>query len=293
MGSGETRRGTSGTINLGPTDTTLRPMDNTLRPTDTTLRPQKPTSDYEIEFSAADAAEPVVFSTVAEVHAQPASRPIESALGENPLISEELRLLVVKLRIIAEHRPFRCIGLVSALGNEGKTTVSIGLATALARETQTRVLLLEADLRRPGIENALGLIAVPGVGEWIQGESGPVPIRRVVPSGFWMLSAGRTAFERPELLGGARMTNLLRAARDQFDYVVVDCPPVLPVADSVILQDRLDGFLLVVRSRTSPRDAVKRAASTLKPDRIQGILFNDSREALRSYDKYYSYYRHR
>lgn len=257
-------------------------------------RRDRATSDYELEFSTTGgSAEEVTFATVADVHATPSSRPIESALGENQLISEELRLLVVKLRIIEERRPFRCIGIVSALGNEGKTTLSIGIAAALAREPETRVLLLEADLRRPGVENSLGLPASPGVGEWIQGEPGPLALRRVVPPGFWVLGAGKTAFERPELLGGPRMTGLLKAARENFDYVIADCPPVLPVADSVILQDRLDGFLMVVRARSAPRDAIQRAAAALKPDRIQGLLFNDSREALRSYDKYYSHYRYR
>jgi Mrp family chromosome partitioning ATPase len=275
----EYRRSDGGTIEPGDHDYVTR---------------ERPTSDYDIEFSSGiSPMEEVSFATVAEVRPQPASRPVESALGENHLISEELRLLVVKLRIIAEQRPFRCIGIASALGNEGKTTLSIGIAAALARETETNVLLLEADLRRPGIENSLGLPAVPGVGEWIQGEPGPVALRLVTPPGFSVLSAGKTSFERPELLSGGRMSSLLRAARQQFDYVVVDCPPILPVADTVMLQDRLDGFLLVVRSRASPRDAVKRAAAALKPDRIQGILFNDSREALHSYDKYYSHYRYR
>lgn len=258
-----------------------------------TARRDRVTSDYELEFSGTRALEEATFTTVAEVRPQPASRAVESALGENHLISEELRLLVVKLRIIAEQRPFRCIGVVSALGNEGKTTLAIGLAATLVRESEARVLLLEADLRRPGIENSLGLPAVPGVGEWIQGEPGPIALRTVSPPGFSVLGAGKTAFERPELLGGPRMGDLLRAARENFDYVILDCPPILPVADAVILQDRVDGFLMVVRSRTSPRDAVQRAAAALKPDRIQGILFNDSREALRTYDKYYSHYRYR
>lgn len=251
-------------------------------------------SDYDLEFSGSRPVhEEATFATVASVAPQPTSRAAESALGQNQLISEELRLLVVKIRIVGEHRPFRCVGLVSALGGEGKTTLAVGLASALAREAQTRVLLLEADLRRPGIENTLGLPAVPGVGEWIQGEPGPIALRQVTPPGFFLLSAGKTAFERPELLGGPRMTALLKAARGQFDYVVVDCPPVLPVADSVILQDRLDGFLMVVRARTSPRDAIQRAAAALKPDRIQGVLFNDCKEALHNYDKYYYHYRYR
>ena len=101
------------------------------------------------------------------------------------------------------------------------------------------------------------------------------------------------ALDRPELLGSARMSALLEAARRSFDYVIVDCPPVIPVADSVILQELVDGFLLVVRARHCPRETVVRAASRLKAGRIIGMIFNDQREILPRYSSYgYGRYGH-
>jgi Mrp family chromosome partitioning ATPase len=120
------------------------------------------------------------------------------------------------------------------------------------------------------------------VSDWLKGASG-LTVRWVTPPGFALLSGGRLPLERPELLGSARMITLLESARQSFDFVIVDCPPVTPVADAVILQDHLDGFLFVVRARHGPRETVVRAASRLKAGRILGMVFNDQREILRRY----------
>ena len=85
---------------------------------------------------------------------------------------------------------------------------------------------------------------------------------------------------RPELLGSERMASLVGACQLSYGYVVVDCPPLDPVADAVALQDILDGFLLVIRARRSPRAAIERAVSRLKENRIRGIVFNDQPEVL-------------
>jgi tyrosine-protein kinase len=205
-----------------------------------------------------------------------------AVLNRRTLAVEEIRHLIAKIQLLNEERPARCLGLVSATGGEGKTTLSIGIAAALADEPDRRVLLIEADLRKPAIEGYLGLPRAPGVSDWLKGASG-LTVRWVTPTGFALLSGGRLPLERPELLGSARMITLLESARQSFDFVIVDCPPVTPVADAVILQDHLDGFLFVVRARHGPRETVVRAASRLKAGRILGMVFNDQREILRRY----------
>jgi protein-tyrosine kinase len=202
------------------------------------------------------------------------------------LAVEELRLLVASIYALNDARPARCLGLLSASGGEGKTTISIGLASILASEPDRRVLLIDADLRKPAVEKYLGLSSSPGLSDWLKGSAGPIPLRKVTPPGFSLLSAGSTTLDRPERLGSGRMAALLEAARQSFDFVIVDCPPVTPVADAVFLQDLLDGFLFVVRARHSPRETVQRAASRLKPDRILGTVFNDQKGILPSYGSY-------
>jgi capsular exopolysaccharide synthesis family protein len=205
-----------------------------------------------------------------------------AVLNKRTLAVEEIRHLIAKIQLLNEERPARCLGLVSATGGEGKTTLSIGIAAALADEPDRRVLLVEADLRKPAIEAYLGLPRAPGVSDWLKGASG-LPVRWVTPPGFALLSGGRAPLERPELLGSARMITLLESARQSFDFVIVDCPPVSPVADAVILQDHIDGFLFVVRARHGQKETVVRAASRLKAGRILGMVFNDQREILPRY----------
>jgi capsular exopolysaccharide synthesis family protein len=217
--------------------------------------------------------------------------PITSAIltGRTNAV-EELRLLVTRIHAINDTRPARCLGLLSATGGEGKTTLSIGLAAILAAEPDRRVLLIEADLRKPAVEAYLGLSRSHGLADWLKGAPGPIPLRWVTPPGFALLSAGQTNLDRPERLGSARMAALLEAARQSFDFVIVDCPPVSPVSDAAILQNLVDGFLFVVRARHTPRETVLTAASRLKPDRILGTVFNDQREILRSYAYAYGQY---
>lgn len=212
---------------------------------------------------------------------QPASgQPLQQAvIGSGHYLAEEFRFLAAKVAGLASER-FTTIGVVSSGPSEGKTTVAIGLAAALARTSDQRALLLEADLRQPSVERYLGLPRTGGVSDFLAGRSPNVPVRTIQPPGFAVLAAGRERLARPELLGSERMASLIGACQLSHGYVVVDCPPLDPVADAVALQELLDGFLLVIRARRSPRTAIERALSRLKDGRVRGIVFNDQPEIL-------------
>jgi len=150
----------------------------------------------------------------------------------------------------------------------------------MAQEQGRRVLLIEADLRKPQIDSYLGLPRRVGLGEWLQGSVGPVRMRRLEPLGLFLLSAGSPVEQASELLGSGRMAQLLEVAKQSFDCILLDCPPPFPLADSVILQDLLDGFLFVVRARHTPREVIQAAIGHLRPDAIHGVIFNDHREIL-------------
>lgn len=191
---------------------------------------------------------------------------------------EPFRVLRTKLRALGETR---CLGVVSATAREGTSAVALGLATALAQERERRVLLIEASLRAPALGRILGLAEERGLSEWLEeGGERPVPARRVEPLGFSLLAAGAAAPQSAELLGGDAMGLLVAQARQSFDFVLLDCPPLDSVADSVVLQDMLDGFLLVVRARHASRDAIRRSLASLKADAIRGVVFNDRTEML-------------
>jgi succinoglycan biosynthesis transport protein ExoP len=258
------------------------------------------------------------FEPVAEAIPGNVSPITAAVLSADSPVSEEFRILRTRVRRIDKERPFRCVGVVSSVSGEGKTTISLGLAAALAREPGCRVLLIEADVRRPAIGDRLGLGPAAGLSEWLhasptaaapssrkeigallsalgkgpQAKEDPIPVRVIMPHRFSLFSAGLAGLDHHELLASARMARLIETARQNFDFTIVDCPPLLPVADSVMLQDMVDGFLLVVRARHTPKSTIRRALSRLKGETIQGMVFNGQREFLRnsSYGQAYKPY---
>jgi len=223
----------------------------------------------------------IAFSDEASVVAEIPEPRLASLLAPGARAFEPFRVLRTKVRTLDAERPLRCLGLVSATAQEGTSAVAVGLAGALAQEREHRVLLLEARLRTPALEQALGLTREPGLSEWLGGSaSRAVPLRRVEPWGFHLLAGGAPASQPAELLASESMGRLLAAARARFDFVLLDCPPLEPVADSVVLQDVLDGLLLVVRARHASRHAIRQALSQLKPGAVRGVVLNDRTEIL-------------
>jgi capsular exopolysaccharide synthesis family protein len=220
-------------------------------------------------------------------------RMTSAVLSENGDAVEPFRLLSSRLRALSRQRQLRAIGVVSASPGEGKTTVAIGLARSLALGGQESVLLVDTDLRRPALDKALGLgPTAAGVRQHLEGWTGALSIRRVAAGdGCWVLSAGEGNSTRPDLLASPRMATLIEAARRSFAYVVLDCPPLMTVADAVLLQDYVDGFVLVIRSRHASREAVLRAISLLKPGAIVGTVFNGHHEFIKSYYNRYNRYK--
>jgi succinoglycan biosynthesis transport protein ExoP len=216
---------------------------------------------------------------------------IECLDDPNSIVGEEMRLFGANLLDTCRRQKVGCLALTSALPGEGKSTLSVGLASALGREPGRRILLIEADLRRPSLATTLGLAPAHGLSEWLNGTLDYAPVRYVEAGGFFLITAGETGLKRPEVLGSPRMESLLRAARRQFDLVLLDATPVLPVADTVLMQDLVDGFQIVVRSRRTPRDAIRDTLAKLRPDRIIGVVFN-GHEEYRASHKYYGYRRY-
>ena len=204
-------------------------------------------------------ASPEIVSFSDEGTARPGRLAILEALGDpSSVVGEELRLLSSRVQDICRQRKINCLAMTSALPGEGKSTISVGLAAALARQSGRRVLLVEGDLRRPSLTRALRLSPTSGLGEWLHGQTDHLPVRFIDPGGFSLIGAGRSPLERPEVLASPRMEGLLRSARVRFDYVVIDATPLVPIADATLMQDLVDGFLLVVRCRLTPRDAIRK-----------------------------------
>jgi len=205
---------------------------------------------------------------------------LASTLVPGSPLFERFRVLRAKVKTIGAERPFRCVAVMGAIEGEGTSTVALGLAVALAEERR-RVLIIETTLREPAMMKTLGLVPNGGLSNWLRSEGlRPVPVRRLEPWGLRVLPAGTPVVSPVDLLGSERMATLVEVARRSFDYVIVDCPPVMPNADALVLQDLVDGVLLVVRARHSYGDTILAAHAHLRSGVVQGIVFNDERAKL-------------
>jgi capsular exopolysaccharide synthesis family protein len=214
------------------------------------------------------------------VHKGVADTLLASALVPGSTLFERFRVLRAKVKALSAERPLQCLGVMGVLPGEGATTVALGLAVALAEERR-RVLLIEATLRDPVLSKRLDLVPNGGLSNWLRAEGlRPVSVRRLDPWGLRLLPGGAAVAAPTDLLGSDRMAKLLEVARRSFDQVIIDCPAVVPTADSLVLQAMIDGVLLVVRARHSYRDAILTAHGHLRPNLVQGIVFNDEHAIL-------------
>ena len=161
---------------------------------------------------------------------------VELMREDEPWI-EQMRTLTTRLRAMEGSEDVRRIGMMSAIGGEGKTTLAAMLSFILAEERGERVLLIDADLRHREVESALGVKPVSGLGDWLKQPTPQVSVRRIGAEGPFLLGAGRP-FPKPwELVASPHLGTLLDTAAREFRYVITDCPAEGPVADASRLQE--------------------------------------------------------
>lgn len=206
--------------------------------------------------------------------------------------SQAYRKLRTHLIFSQGGQPPRTLLITSPAASEGKTTVSANLATTFAQQG-LRVVLVDADLRRPRMHGVFGLSRTPGLTEVLQNEA-PLEegLRSTHVEGLHVLGAGRLVAAVSELLGGAAMGRLLRELNGRYDVVVLDTPPVLAAADAEILAAQADAVLVVVRAGQTERQSAHYAIQQLRAigARIVGAVLNDPDQKIAGYGKYAYYY---
>jgi capsular exopolysaccharide synthesis family protein len=181
--------------------------------------------------------------------------------------------------------------VTSALPQEGKTTTSINTAIVLAQKGG-KVLLVDADMRRPSIHQTFKLRNRSGLSTILTGSNTTeqlVVASPILPNLF-VLPAGPPPPHPAELLGSEAMRDLLNSWRNQYDHIIVDTPPVLSVTDAVLLSVEMDTVLLVIRSAQTSKDALRRSRDVLSQvnAKVMGVVVNAI--DLQSPDAYYYYY---
>jgi protein-tyrosine kinase len=268
------------------------------RVAETTSPPEPPPEAWDIELPGADRvdAEPQTPSEAAPEHNRFEAVPRRTGvIGEqsDPALAEQYRRLAASLHHAQLQSGARRVLIVSAIEAEGKTLTAVNLALTLSRSYQKRVLLVDADLRRPmihariGLDNRMGLRdtlkqAIPG---------GPLPLQCVSPT-LWVMTAGQPTPDPMSGLVSDTMRQFLTEAAEQFDWIVIDSPPVALLPDANLLAEMVDVALLVVRAKSTPYAMVTRAIEEIGAGKILGVVLNriDRSDVMLGYGDYgYSY----
>ena len=207
-------------------------------------------------------------------------------------MAESYRALRTSLLLSSLGAPPKILLITSALPQEGKTTTSINTAIVLAQKG-VRVLLIDADMRRPSIHKTLGIGPRSGLSNVLTGtaELTSTIVKSPMMANLFVLPAGTPPPNPAELLASVHMKALLTQLRDQYDHIVIDTPPTLSVTDAVVLSTRADAVVLVIRSGQTTKTALRRARDLLMQvnARVAGVLLNAVDLTSPDYYYYYEY----
>lgn len=217
-------------------------------------------------------------------------RPLASAIGE------PLRSLRTSILLSQSDRPPSTILITSALPGEGKTVTAINLGIVLA-QTGARTLVMEMDMRKPRLSQIFGIKNKIGMSVYLSGNISEVTgiVKTAIPN-LYVLTAGAIPPNPAELIGSHRAKKCLAKLRQEFNYIVIDTPPVLPCTDAVVLSKCVDGVVLIARSGRTPRKILENAAVQLMSvgGKILGVALNDldlkKPEYAYHFGRYYQHY---
>lgn len=208
--------------------------------------------------------------------------------------ADQYRMLRYAVERLCSSEGCKTLAITSPIAGDGKTITSVNLAAAIAKGGQSRVLLVDTDLRRPNVAKVLGHHKDHG---WSLVDA-ILDRRETLEHAAWRLerynlsvvTSRRPAVDTYELLASPRFGELIHAAKKRQDFIVLDSPPVLPAPDCRLLAEFIDGFLVVVSAGRTPRRLVEEALILLGPEKVLGLVFN--REVMRQsrYSRYYYKY---
>ena len=207
---------------------------------------------------------------------------------DSRLGAEEFRTLRSRLYQIREKMQLKRLLVTSALPKEGKSFVAANLAQVLVRQHGRRALLIDADLRNPGMHRHLGAAQSPGLAEYLLGECDEfAALQRGPMENLFFLPAGRAVPSAPEMLANGRLKLFLQRVEPLFDWIILDSSPVIPVSDATLVAGSCDGVLMVVRSNVTPSDLARRAREEFPDKLLLGVVLNGAPSGKLARSKYY------
>jgi capsular exopolysaccharide synthesis family protein len=199
-------------------------------------------------------------------------------------VAEQFRTLRARIDALASQQPLRTIAVTSAVAGEGKTTAAINLALVSAMSVGRRVLLVDCDLRKPKVHQALGLHVDAGLGELLEGEATlEEAIVEVQGSCLEVLPVRSLPPNPSELLASSRMNEFFEQVAQRYERVVLDVPAVLGIPDAKTITDLCDGVIFVVKANSTAAEEVTAALEVVDRRRVLGMVLNGE---VRGSDRY-------
>jgi protein-tyrosine kinase len=216
-----------------------------------------------------------------------------SLLSPMAFEAEQYRTIAYTIEQIRKETSLSIIAVSSPLVGDGKTITAINLAATFARFPETKVLLIDMDLRRPSLLRQLGLNHgdIPGLIGLLSDHklSLTEAVQQSPTLNLGILPVGRPSAVPHEILESPQLGEILQEARRSFDYVIVDTPPLIPFPDCQVLKKWIDGFVVVVAAHKTPRKLLEEAINSIEPAKTVGLIFNNDDCPVFGYYSYYTY----
>lgn len=214
---------------------------------------------------------------------------------EDPLFHEKFKGLRAMVEQKADLHQMRLIGITSSIAGEGKTITCVQLGRSLASTGRKKVLLVDVDIRKADLTHGMGARRTPGLTEYLLGG---VPLQQIIRStqvpNLSLIPSGIEVNSPADLLAGDKFKSFLQEIRTSYDMILLDTPPVLPVADTPTIRDLTDGFIFVYRAGFTPYTMLRQAMEELGEKNVLGAVLNGVEVASDAYyRKYYGAYYHR
>ncbi len=212
----------------------------------------------------------------------------------NSAYCEEYRSLRTHVLHKSQRQKLQAIVVASVNPSEGKSITAINLSWLLAQTDGVKALIIDSDLRMPSLADYLGIETDKGLSHVLAGTATlKEAIVRLEPSGLHLLPGGDARNDVAELISGPKFKEILREARELFDFIIIDAPPLGIFTDATVLINQADGAMIVVRSNRTRYTSLDRILEPLPKERLLGVVLNQSEDTMDESHYNYGYYNYR